>query len=83
MNNLNTSNPNHYIYETKHLKISILCGIRLNNLEALRVNLGIQKLKSEQVLRQNIDLYNDTSIEKLTRKVAERLEIGTTMFVTY
>ncbi|MFK7002153.1 hypothetical protein V3470_14560 [Flavobacterium oreochromis] len=79
MNNLNTINPNHYLYETKHLKISILGGIRFNNLEALRVTLGIQKLKSEQVLRQNIDLYNDTSIEKLTRKVAERLEIGTTI----
>ncbi|POR30729.1 hypothetical protein BWK58_00080 [Flavobacterium columnare] len=79
MNNLNTTNPNHYIFETKHLKIAILGGIRFNNLEALRVTLGIQKLKSEQVLRQNIDLYNDTSIEKLTRKVAERLEIGTTI----
>ncbi|RVU90854.1 hypothetical protein EH230_08035 [Flavobacterium columnare] len=79
MNNLNTTNPNHYIYETKHLKISILGGIKFNSLEALRVTLGIQKLKSEQVLRQNIDLYNDTSIEKLTRKVAERLEIGTTI----
>jgi len=79
MNNLNTANPNHYIYETKHLKIVVLGGIRFNNLEALRVTLGIQKLKSEQVLRQNIDLYNDTSIEKLTRKVAERLEIGTTI----
>ncbi|MET3047427.1 hypothetical protein [Flavobacterium covae] len=78
-NNLNTTNPNHYIYETKHLKIAILGGIRFNNLEALRVTLGIQKLKSEQVLRQNIDLYNDTGIEKLTRKVAERLEIGTTI----
>lgn len=77
--NLNTTNSNHYIYETKYLKISILGGIRFNNLEALRVTLGIQKLKSEQVLRQNIDLYNDTSIEKLTRKVAERLEIGTTI----
>jgi hypothetical protein len=32
-NNLNTTNPNHYIYETKHLKISILGGIRFNNLE--------------------------------------------------
>lgn len=79
MNNLNTTNPNHYIYETKHLKISILGGIRFNNLEALRVTLGIQKIGKEQVLRQNIDLYNDTSIEKLTRKVAERLEIGTTI----
>ncbi|NJM79500.1 MAG: hypothetical protein HC854_07670 [Flavobacterium sp.] len=57
MNNLNTQNPNHYIYETKHLKIAILGGIRFNNLEALRVTLGISKQKSEQVLRQNIDLY--------------------------
>ena len=54
-------------------------GIRFNNLEALRVTLGISKQGIEQVLRQNIDLYNDTSIEKLTRKVAERLEIGTTI----
>ena len=78
-NNLNTTNPNNYIFETKHLKIQVLGGIRFNNLEALRVTLGIQKLKTETVLRQNIDLYNDTSIEKLTRKVAERLEIGTTI----
>lgn len=87
-----TANPNHYIYETKYLKIAILGGIRFNNLEALRVTLGIS-LTSRSVgtskggaiqyhsntLRQNIDLYNDTSIEKLTRKVAERLEIGTTI----
>lgn len=68
MNNLNTTNPNHYIFDTKHLKISVLGGIRFNNLEALRVTLGIQKQKSEQILRQNIDLYNDTAIEKLTQK---------------
>lgn len=79
MNNLNTQNPNHYLFETKHLKIQILGGIKFNSLEALRVTLGIQKLKNEQILRQNIDLYNDTSIEKLTRKIAERLEIGTTI----
>ena len=77
--NLNTQNPNNYLFDTKHLKIQILGGIRFNNLEAMRVTLGIQKQGKEQVLRQNIDLYNDTSIEKLTRKVAERLEIGTTI----
>jgi hypothetical protein len=36
-NNLNTSNPNNYIYETKYLKIQVLGGIRFNNLEAMRV----------------------------------------------
>ncbi|TRX02466.1 hypothetical protein [Flavobacterium gawalongense] len=76
---LNTQNPNNYLFDTKHLKIQVLGGIRFNNLEAMRVTLGIQKVGKEQVLRQNIDLYNDTSIEKLTRKVAERLEIGTTI----
>jgi len=29
------------------------------------------------VLRQSIDLYNDNQTEKLVRKVAERLEVGT------
>jgi predicted transcriptional regulator len=77
--NLNTQNPNYYIYDTKYLKIQILGGIRFNNLEAMRVTLGIQKQGTTQILRQNIDLYNDTSIEKLTRKIAERLEIGTTI----
>jgi hypothetical protein len=78
-NNLNTQNPNNYLFDTKHLKIQILGGVRFNSLEALRVTLGIKKQGTTSVLRQNIDLYNDTSIEKLTRKVAERLEIGTTI----
>jgi hypothetical protein len=41
-NSLNTENPNHYIFTTKHLKIQILGGIRFNNLEAMRVTLGIK-----------------------------------------
>lgn len=76
---LDTSNPNHYQYTTKHLKISILGGIKLNHLEALRVTLGINKVQSETKLRHNVDLYNDNQVEKLVRKVAERLEIGTSV----
>ena len=30
-------------------------------------------------LRHNLDLYNDTQTEKLIRKIAERLEIGTSV----
>jgi predicted transcriptional regulator len=78
-NNLNTQNPNHYLFDTKHLKIQVLGGIRFNSLEALRVTLGIQKQGAHIILRQNVDLYNDTTVEKLTRKIAERLEIGTTI----
>lgn len=76
---LNTQNPNHYHFDTKYLDIQILGGIRFNNLEALRVTLGLQKKDSHTVLRQSVDLYNDTTVEKLTRKTAERLEIGTSI----
>ena len=76
---LNTSNPNNYEYTTKHLEIHILGGIKLNKLESLRVTISIQKPKEHNVLRHSIDLYNDNQIEKFTRKIAERLEIGTSV----
>lgn len=76
---LNTSNPNNYEYTTNHLEISVLGGIKLNHLDSLRVTLGIKKVKSETKLRHNIDLYNDNQVEKLVRKVAERIEIGTSI----
>jgi 2-succinyl-5-enolpyruvyl-6-hydroxy-3-cyclohexene-1-carboxylate synthase len=90
MNKLDTSNSYNYKYATKALEIHILGGIKTNKLESLRVTLSIQKshlpTASSQreenysaVLRQSIDLYNDNLVEKLVRKCAERLEIGTSV----
>ena len=79
MNNLNTQNPHNYKYQTKALEIHILGGIKTNKLETLRVTLSIQKTNFNQILRQSIDLYNDNLVEKLVRKCAERLEIGTSV----
>lgn len=76
---LDTSNPNNYEYITKHLEIHILGGLKLNKLENLRITLSIQKPKQHNVLRHSIDLYNDNQVEKFTRKVAERLEVGTSV----
>ena len=76
---LDTSNPNNYNYETKHLEIHILGGLKTNKLESLRVTISIQKPKQHNVLRHSIDLYNDNQVEKFTRKIAERLEIGTSV----
>ena len=76
---LNTSNPNSYEYTTKHLELHILGGIKTNKLESLRITLSIQKLKDNNVLRHTLDLYNDNQVEKFVRKVAERLEIGTSI----
>lgn len=79
MNKLDTSNTNNYEYLTKHLEIHVLGGLKTNKLDSLRVTLSIQKLKEHTILRHNIDLYNDTQVEKFTRKIAERLEIGTSV----
>lgn len=76
---LNTSNPNNYEYSTKYLEIHILGGIKTTKLETLRITLSIQKPKEHNVLRHLIDLYNDNQVEKLVRKIAERLEIGTSI----
>ena len=79
MATLDTSNPNNYEYTTKHLEIHILGGLKTNKLESLRVTISIQKPKQHNILRHNIDLYNDNQVEKFTRKIAERLEIGTSV----
>ena len=79
MNKLDTSNSNNYEYITKYLELHILGGIKTNKLESLRITLSIQKLKQENILRHTLDLYNDNQVEKFVRKVAERLEIGTSI----
>ncbi|CAA0227470.1 hypothetical protein [Tenacibaculum maritimum] len=83
MNKLNTSKPNDYVYKTKELELHVLGGLQLNKLESLRVTLSIEKLQKGKsvlnVLRQSVDLYNDNQVEKLVRKCAERLEIGTSV----
>tara|TARA_R110002033_G_scaffold170860_1_gene214514 strand:- start:171 stop:1742 length:1572 start_codon:yes stop_codon:yes gene_type:complete len=76
---LETSNSNNYEYITKYLEIHILGGIKTTKLEILRITLSIQKPKEHNVLRHSIDLYNDNQVEKLVRKIAERLEIGTSI----
>lgn len=76
---LDTTNSNNYEYTTKHLEIHVLGGVKTNKLESLRVTISLQKPKEYNVVRQSVDLYNDNQIEKLVRKVAERLEIGTSV----
>ena len=63
-------------------------GIKLEGLDRLRVTLKLEvrdrKFKhylnnadiADLALRQNLDLYNDSQIEKLIRKATDRLEIG-------
>ncbi|MCP4459905.1 MAG: hypothetical protein GY816_18065, partial [Cytophagales bacterium] len=77
MNKLNSTNPDHITYTHPPMDIAVLGGIRLEGLDRMRVTLKVQV--EHLSIRHNLDLYNDTQTEKLIRKIAERLEIGTSV----
>ena len=88
-NKLDTANPEAITYCTEELGFTILGGVRLEGLDRMRVTLKVEVINrklqhylnnpdiANLALRHNVDLYNDVQTEKLIRKAAERLEVGT------
>lgn len=89
-NKINTGNPEAITYSTEELGYTILGGIRLEGLDRLRVTIKIEVLNRKfqhylnnpdiaaLAIRQNLDLYSITQVEKLARLIADRLEVGVT-----
>lgn len=87
---LNTDNKDALKFITEETGFTVLGGINTNHLDRMRVTLKIEVLnrkypdfmQNEELagiaLRANVDLYHDIQVEKLIRRTAERLEIGTT-----
>ena len=78
---LDISNPDYIVMLWDQIIFTIIGGIGLYPLDKMKVTLKIEQKGSDRPmhrLRQNIDLYQDDSVEKLARKVAERLEMGST-----
>jgi hypothetical protein len=68
------------IYENEILQLTVLGGIKLEGLDRMRITVKVQLQESSRPpVRHNLDLYNDTQLEKFIRKVAEKLEIGTSI----
>ncbi len=79
-NNFNSTNPDQLIYENEFLIITVLGGIKLEGLDRMRVTLKVELNKSSRpAVRHNLDIYNDTQLEKFIRKIAEKHEIGTSV----
>ncbi len=81
LSTLDTTNPEYITMQTDQMHFTIIGGIGLYPLDRMKVTLKIQKADSTNWmhrLRQTVDLYQDDTVEKLARKVAERLEIGST-----
>lgn len=68
------------VYNNGLLQVEVLGGVRLEGLDRMRVTLKLSLPESSvPPIRHNLDLYNDTQTDKLTRKTAERLEVGTSV----
>jgi len=85
---LETSNPNCFAYKTDILLIELLGGIRIDTLDRMRVTMKVTVVNRKQQeylnnpelaglsVRHNLDLYNDTQVEKFVRRAAKKLETG-------
>jgi hypothetical protein len=85
---LNTTNPNCHTYQTDELLIELLGGIRIDTLDRMRVTMKVTVTNRKHTgylsnpelaglsVRHNLDLYNDTQVEKFVRRVSEKLETG-------
>lgn len=74
---LDVTSAEHIGYKYGGIEITVLGGIRLEGLDRMRVTLKVQV--EHLSIRHNLDLYNDNQVEKLVRKVAEKLEVGTSV----
>ena len=75
-----------FVYKIDELLIEMLGGVRIDRLDRMRVKIKVivvnrkhaAYLRNEELaglsVRHNLDLYNDTQVEKFVRRVAEKLE---------
>jgi DNA primase len=76
---LNTRNPEFITYHTQVLKVVILGGVNLQQLDRLRLTLKISRSDTVDPLhsiRHTLDLYHSDYLEKFIVKASEQLETG-------
>jgi len=77
---LNTRNPEYITYESGDLKIVILGGVNLQQLDRMRMTVKLSRMDTRSPLhsiRHTIDLYHSDYLEKFINKSSEQLETGT------
>jgi len=85
---LNTTNQHCFTYQTEELLIELLGGVWIEGLGRMRVTIKVTVVNRKHAgyltnpdlaglsIRHNLDLYNDTQVEKFVRRIAEKLETG-------
>jgi hypothetical protein len=74
---LNHHNPEYVTWKYEEMLFALLGGIRIEGLHSMRVTLKVD-FKTYPPIRHGVDLYNETQVEKLVKKTAERFTLSTT-----
>jgi predicted transcriptional regulator len=80
-NALDTAEPQLLNWKKENLRFTLPGGVALYPLDRLKVTLKMERTDTQSPLhrlRQQLDLYQDEAVEKLARKAAGRLEVGST-----
>jgi len=77
MEKLNHHNPEYVTWKYEEMLFALLGGIRIEGLHSMRVTLKVD-FKTFPSIRHGLDLYNETQVEKLVKKTAERFTLSTT-----
>jgi DNA primase len=80
-NDLDATEPQLLSWTKDNLRFTLLGGVALYPLDRLKVTLKMERTDTQSPLhrlRQQLDLYQDEAVEKLARKAAGRLEVGST-----
>jgi hypothetical protein len=67
---LNTSNPEYITWQYEQLQFALLGGIAIEGLDRMRVTVKVEW--KQQAIEHNLDLYNDSGVDKLLKRCAER-----------
>jgi hypothetical protein len=74
MAEINKSNSECLTWKHDQVQVSVLGGLRIEGLDRMKVTLKVEC--EEQVIRHNLDLYNDEALGRLVRKCSERFSKG-------
>jgi len=76
---LNVENKEYLTYQAENVLIVVLGGIGLRPIDKMKVTLKLSRTDSRNPMHQvrhSLDLYYEDQLDKLGRKAAEKLEIG-------
>ncbi len=76
---LDTRNPNYLYYEDDNIHITMFGGITLFPIDRLKITFLLKKLGSHNPrhsIRDGLDLYKDDFVDRLIKKLSEKLEIS-------